>query len=179
MRSRVYSAASYFAPDRVPRCTCRSINPGTRNFPIPLIFSTPAGIGMLARLPTARMREPATITTESDRGGPPVPSINTAPIIAFCCDSSGGLHAVAHIAPATSSEIFRPGTGTPTSCQSSFAEFEMHFDLREHFDRLAVQRRRLIEPLPHRIDGRTHQQRWPAHHAQAFDRAFAADHGIQ
>src|SRR6266481_4289232 len=119
MRCRVYSAFLYAAPALVPRCTCRSISPGTRNFPAPLIFSTPAGIGMLARLPMARMRLPATITTEFEIGGPPVPSISTAPMMAFCRDSSGGLHAARHNAAIARSQTLSGRANTHPSCQNS------------------------------------------------------------
>src|SRR5882762_3428985 len=88
MRFGVYSAAANPGPPRVPRWTCRSIKPGVRNLPEPLILSDPAGIGTLARNPAARMRDPEITTTESVMGGPPLPSMRTAPMIAFTLVSS-------------------------------------------------------------------------------------------
>ena len=58
------------------------------NLPVPLILSASCGIGTLARTPALRIRDPEITTAESVMGGPPLPSISTAPIIAFTCDSS-------------------------------------------------------------------------------------------
>src|SRR6266478_8266613 len=74
---------------------------------------------MLARLPMARMRVPATITTEFEIGGPPVPSISTAPMMAFCRDSSGGLHAARHNAAIARSQTLSGRANTHPSCQNS------------------------------------------------------------
>src|SRR5689334_19665344 len=65
----------------------------------------------------ARMRGPATITTESETGGPPVPSIRTAPIIAFWSDSSGGLQPARSKAARAGMPIFSEGPNTHPSCQ--------------------------------------------------------------
>src|SRR5712672_2728258 len=51
-------------------------------------------MGTLARNPAARMREPEITTTESVIGGPPLPSIRTAPMIAFTLVSSLSLQPV-------------------------------------------------------------------------------------
>src|SRR2546430_15133971 len=59
-----------------------------------LILSEPAGIGTFTRSPAARIREPEITTTESVMGGPPLPSIRTAPIIAFTLVSSLSLQPI-------------------------------------------------------------------------------------
>src|SRR5579859_8256311 len=73
---------------------------------------------MLARLPMARIRVPATMTTEFEIGGPPVPSISTAPIMALCRDSSGGLHPAKNNAASAESQILNERANTHPSCQN-------------------------------------------------------------
>src|SRR5258708_20842670 len=58
------------------------------------------------------------MTTEFEIGGPPVPSISTAPIMAFCRDSSCGLDAVKNKTIA-GSQIFSERANTHPSCQNS------------------------------------------------------------
>src|SRR5262245_52552007 len=71
--------------------TYTSISPGTRNFPEPSILSASLGRETLARNPADRIRDPETTTTESVIGGPPLPSMRTAPMIACTLEDSGGL----------------------------------------------------------------------------------------
>jgi len=59
-----------------------------------LTLSASDGIGTLARNPAAGIRDPDINTTESVMGGPPLPSIRTAPMIArnLLLDLSSTLH---------------------------------------------------------------------------------------
>src|SRR6266581_3790005 len=68
--------------------------PGMMNFPAPLISSLPCGITIPVRAPAIAMRGPDTSTTEFETGGPPAPSISTAPTIARTFATSGGLHPI-------------------------------------------------------------------------------------
>src|ERR1017187_10055394 len=70
-----------------------SMRPGTRNLPLPSTLSASAGICTAESRPASRIRPPATTTTELLSGGPPKPSIRTAPMMAFMWLSSAGLQA--------------------------------------------------------------------------------------
>src|SRR5262245_19836948 len=61
------------------------------NFPDPSICSAPCGMTKAVRGPVAMMRGPEIRTMEFETGGPPVPSIRTAPTITLTLAVSGGL----------------------------------------------------------------------------------------
>lgn len=58
-------------------------------------------------------------------------------------------------------------------------EFEVHVDLRQHLDGLAVQQSRLVDPLADGIQGGARQQRMSARHAQALDHPAEGDDGLE
>src|SRR5690348_11516083 len=69
-------------------------SPGIMNLPAPLISSEPCGITIPVRAPAIAIRVPETSTTEFEMGGPPEPSISTAPTSARTLATSGGLHPI-------------------------------------------------------------------------------------
>src|SRR4029453_6363810 len=69
-------------PPYSDRWTFVSTKPGTTNWPAPSIVCAPAGTGVDARGPTAAMRPSRTTTTALATGGPPLPSITVAPVMA-------------------------------------------------------------------------------------------------
>src|SRR5690348_3007758 len=70
----------------------RSMSAGTMYLPLPSITLASAGMESSVRRPAARTRPPAVRTRESVSGGPPAPSMRTAPTIAIVPVSSAGLH---------------------------------------------------------------------------------------
>src|SRR5579864_4524113 len=58
-------------------------------------------------------------------------------------------------------------------------ERENHVDRRVYFDRVAVQQRRLVLPLPHCVERRLHQQRMPRHDFEFPYRAVLADDRVK
>src|SRR6516164_876325 len=77
---------------------------GTRTRPPPLILSACAGMGMVEAGPAPRIRSPAVTTIELVNGGPPEPSISTAPMIALLWLSSGALQAEVTSSAASSAD---------------------------------------------------------------------------
>ena len=59
------------------------MNPGVTYLPAPSITWAPSGTSTDARGPTAAMRFPSMSSVPSARGGPPLPSMMTAPTIAM------------------------------------------------------------------------------------------------
>ena len=58
-------------------------------------------------------------------------------------------------------------------------ERKVHRDLRLDLDGFVVEDVATIAPLDDRIDGCANQHRMTGEHAQVFDRALPADHGLQ
>src|SRR2546426_1034291 len=66
-----------------------------------------------------------------------------------------------------------------TPAAALLSELEMHFDLREHLDRLSVEQRGTVDPLHDRIDRRPNQPMLPADHLQSPNRAVSCGDRLQ
>src|SRR5208282_6857480 len=69
-----------------------------------------------------------------------------------------------------------PTTGTPDRL---LVQRENHVDRGVDFDRLTIEERRPIAPLPHRIERRLYQQWMPGEDFELLHRAILADNRVQ
>src|SRR5580692_8105847 len=69
-----------------------------------------------------------------------------------------------------------PTTGTPDRL---LVQRENHIDRGVHFDRLAIEQRRPITPLAHRVERGLYQQRMPGDDFELLHRAILTNNGVQ
>ena len=86
---KVWPSAVAVTPS--PERAYTSISAGMMYWPAPSISSVPCGITKAVRGPVPTIRVPEMRTIELETGGPPEPSMRTAPTIALTLDSSEGL----------------------------------------------------------------------------------------